>query len=109
MRILFDNGRPNPKARALVGHEVSFARQIGGHELKNGELLSEAEEAGFDLLLRSDKNMRYQQNLTGRRIANLVLGNQQWPDVKLHLERIVDAVNAASPGSYSEVEIPHRD
>jgi hypothetical protein len=109
MRILFDNGTPNPIARALVGHEVSFARQIGWHELKNGELLSEAEQAGFDLLLTSDKNIRYQQNLSGRKIAIVVLGNQQWPDVKLHLERIADAVNAARPGTYSEVEIPHRD
>lgn len=109
MRILFDNGTPKPIAGALVGHEVSYARQIGWHELKNGELLNEAEAAGFYLLLTSDKNLRYQQNLSGRRIAVVVLGNQQWPDVKLHLERIVEAVNAASPGSYSEVEIPHRD
>lgn len=83
--------------------------RIGWHELKNGELLSEAEQAGFDLVLTSDKNMRYQQNLSGRKIAIVVLGNQQWPDVKLHLERIVDAVNAIRPGSYSEVEIPHKD
>ena len=109
MRILFDNGTPNPIARSLVGHEVAFARQIGWHELKNGELLRQAEEAGYELLLTSDKNIRYQQNLSGRKIAIIVLGNQQWPDVKLHLERIVAAVNAATEGSYSEVEIPHKD
>ena len=56
----------------------------------------------------SDKNIRYQQNLSGRRIAIVVLGNQQWPDVKLHIDRIVAAVNAAIPGSYEEVEIPHK-
>ncbi len=83
MRILFDNGTPNPIARSLVGHEVAFARQIGWHELKNGELLRQAEEAGYALLLT--------------------------PDVNLHLERIVAAVNAATEGSYSEVEIPHQD
>ncbi|MBN8732399.1 MAG: hypothetical protein J0L64_17790 [Acidobacteria bacterium] len=109
MRILFDNGTPNPIARSLVGHEVAFARQIGWHELKNGELLREAEEAGYDLLLTSDKNIRYQQNLSGRKIAIVVLGNQQWPDVQLHLERVLEAVNAATPGSFSEVEIPHKD
>ena len=108
MRILFDNGTPNPIAPNLVGHEVAFARQIGWHELKNGELLREAEEAGYDLLVTSDKNIRYQQNLSGRKIAIVVLGNQQWPDVKLHLQRILDAVNAAAPGSYQEVEIPHK-
>ena len=109
MRILFDNGTPNPIARSLAGHVVAFARQIGWHELKNGELLREAEEAGYDLLLTSDKNMLYQQNLSGRKIAILVLGNQQWPDVKLHLDRIAEAVNAARPGTCSEIEIPHCD
>ncbi len=109
MRILFDNGTPNPIARSLVGHEVAFARQIGWHELKNGELLAHAEDAGYELLLTSDKNMLFQQNLSGRKIAIVVLGNQQWPDVKHHLERIAAAVNAAEPGSYTEVEIPHRD
>ena len=109
MKILFDNGTPNPIARSLAGHQVAFARQIGWHELKNGELLRQAEEAGFELLLTSDKNIRYQQNLSGRRIAIVVLGNQQWPDVKLHLDRIVAAVDAAIPGSYAEVEIPHED
>lgn len=109
MRILFDNGTPNPIARSLAGHEVAYARQIGWHELRNGELLQQAEEAGYELLLTSDKNIRYQQNLSQRRIAIVVLGNQQWPYVKLHLDRIVDAVNAAIPGSYAEVEIPHRD
>ena len=109
MRILFDNGTPNPLARSLIGHDVAFARQVGWHELKNGDLLRQAEEAGYELLLTSDKNMRYQQNLSKRKIAIVVLGNQQWPDVKLHLDRIAEAVNGAVPGSYAEVEIPHKD
>ena len=108
MKILFDNGTPNPIARSLVGHQVAFARQIGWHELKNGELLQQAEDAGYELLLTSDKNLRYQQNLSGRRIAVLVLGNQQWPDVRLHLDRIAAAVNAATPGSYLEIESPRK-
>lgn len=108
MRILFDNGTPNPIARSLTGHQVAFARQIGWHELKNGELLRKAEDAGYDLLLTSDKNMRYQQNLSGRKVAIVVLGNQQWPDVRLHLDRIAAAVNAAMPGSFTEVDIPRK-
>lgn len=84
----------------------SLARQIGWHELENGQLIQKAEEAGYDLLLSTDKNIRYQQNLVGRRIALVILGNSQWPDVQPHLVRIADAVNAATPGSYTEVEIP---
>jgi hypothetical protein len=58
------------------------------------------------VLLSTDKNIRYQQNLTGRKIALVILGNQQWPHVKLHLDRIAAAVNAATPGSFTEVDIP---
>ena len=106
MKILFDNGTPNPIAQSLAGHEVAFARQVGWHELTNGELIRQAEEAGYDVLLTSDKNIRYQQNLTARRIAIVVLGNQQWPVVRLHPDRIAAVINAATPGSYSEIEIP---
>jgi hypothetical protein len=53
-------------------------------------------------------HIRYQQNLTIRTIALVVLGNPQWPILRLHMERVVAAVNAARPGSYTEVEIPER-
>ena len=72
----------------------------------NGDLIAAAEAEGFDLLLTTDKNMRYQQNLTGRKIAFVVLGNQQWPTLRRYVDRVVAAVDAATPGSYSEVEIP---
>ena len=52
--------------------------------------------------------MRYQQNLTVRTIALVVLGNPRWPVLRLHIERVVAAVNAATPGSYTEVEMPER-
>jgi hypothetical protein len=108
MKILFDNGTPNPIAGHLAGHEVTHARRIGWHELENGELIQRAEEAGYDVLLSTDKNIRYQQNLSGRKIALVVLGNSQWPVVRLHLDRIATAVSAAAPGSYTEVDIPLR-
>ena len=60
------------------------------------------------MLVTPDKNIRYQQNLTVRRIALVVLGNPRWPILRLYVERVVTAVNAATPGSYAEVEIPER-
>jgi len=89
-----------------VGHTVSTAAQPGWDRLRNGELLAAAEEAGFDLLLTTDKNMRYQQNLVGRQLAIVVLGRQQWPQLRAHMHRVAEAVNAATPGSYMEVIIP---
>jgi hypothetical protein len=72
----------------------------------NGELIAAAENAGFDVLLTTDKNIRHQQNLKGRRIAFVVIGNQQWPILRQYVGRVVVAVNAATPGSYAEVEVP---
>ena len=74
--------------------------------LPNGDLLAEAERAGFDVLLTADNNMRYQQNLSGRRIALVVLSTPQWPLVRLHIERIAAALSSTTPGSYAEVDIP---
>jgi hypothetical protein len=69
-------------------------------------LLTKAEAAGFELLLTTDKRIRYQQNLKGRKIAVVVLGNSAWRIVRKHLPRVVEAVTAATPGSYTEVDIP---
>jgi hypothetical protein len=74
--------------------------------LRNGELLNTAEAAGFDVLLTTDKNMRYQQNLRGRKIAVILLGKQQWPELKGHVQLVIAALSVATPGSYTEGEIP---
>jgi len=107
MPIIFDQATPVPIRPFLEGHTVRTAAQQGWDRLRNGDLLTAAEEAGFDLLLPTDKNMRYQQNLVGRRIAIVVLGRQQWPQLRAHIQRVADAVNAATPGSFVEVEIPY--
>jgi hypothetical protein len=106
MLILFDHSTPAPLSSYLPGHAVTKAKERGWERLANGDLLAEAERAGFDVLLTADKSMRYQQNLTGRRIALVVLSTPQWPVVRLHVEKIAAVVNAATPGSYAEVEIP---
>jgi len=104
MLILFDDVSPKGIARALVGHTVTKAKDRGWDTLSNGDLLAAAEAAGFDVFVTADKNMRYQQNLAGHRIALVVLGTPQWPVVKLHLEKIAAVVTAATPGSYTEVK-----
>ena len=106
MRILFDHNTPRGIAQHLVGHTVTKAKERGWDRLTNGDLLAVAEQAGFDLLLTADKNMRYQQNLSGRTIALVVLGKSPWPLVRAHLDKVAAALNAATPGSYTEVEIP---
>ena len=106
MRVLFDQATPVPIREFLVDHAVSTAAQQHWDRLRNGELLTVAEQAGFDVLLTTDKNMRYQQNMAGRTIAVVVIGVQQWPALQPYVVRVVAAVNAATPGSFIDVEIP---
>src|SRR5271157_1202708 len=106
MLILFDHVTPSGIARFLPGHSVTKAKDRGWDRLSNGDLLTEAERAGFDVLLTADKNMRYQQDIRGRRISLVVLSTPQWPVVRLHIGRIAAAINAAAPGSYIEVDLP---
>jgi hypothetical protein len=106
MRVLFDQATPVPIRPHLDRHEVRTAAQEGWDKLKNGELLAAAEASDFDVLLTTDKNIRYQQNLSARKIAIVVLGRQQWPALRPHVQLVVEAVNAATPGSYVEVDLP---
>ena len=107
MLVLFDHGTPKGLARALSDHTVQTAQSRGWDTLSNGALLNAAEEAAFDLLLTTDRRIRYQQMLRNRRIALIVLtGSTKWSQVRQHSDRIVAAVAAAVPGGYSEVEIP---
>lgn len=73
MLVLFDQGTPAPLRHALVGHAVETAYERGWSSLNNGELIAAAEAAGFEVLVTTDKNLKYQQNLTGRCIAIVVL------------------------------------
>jgi hypothetical protein len=109
MLVLFDNGTPRGLAQFLAGHSVEEARVRGWEEFANGELIDAAEQAGFDVLVTTDKNIYYQQNLKARKIALVVLQHSQWPMVKLVIGNIVAAVNSAQPGSYVEVEVPFKE
>lgn len=109
MLVLFDNGTPRGLARFLIGHSVEEARGRGWEELANGELIDVAEQAGFQVMVTTDKNIRYQQNLTARQIALVVRRHSQWPMVKIVAEDIFAAVNAAQVGSYVEVDVPFKE
>ena len=106
MRILFDQGTPVPLRDSLTQHEVSNTYERGWSKLRNGELLDAAEREGFELLVTTDSNLRYQQNLAARRLAIVVLLSTSWPRIQQAIPSVIAAVNAAAPGSYTEVEIP---
>jgi hypothetical protein len=104
VRVLFDQGTPVPLRRFLSGHEVVTAFEAGWSEISNGELLAKAEEQ-FDVLVTTDKQLRYQQNLTGRAMAILVLPYASWIKLQPHAETIASAIDALQPGNYVELEL----
>ena len=106
MRVLFDQGTPVPLRQFLSGHSVSTAYELGWATLKNGELLRSAEERGFEVLVTTDTNLRYQQNLAARRIAVVVLSTTSWPRIRVAVALVASAVNSVSIGSYAEVSVP---
>jgi hypothetical protein len=106
MRVLFDQGTPVPLRRYLGAHEVRTAFEQGWAALGNGELLAAAERDDFEVFVTTDMNLRYQQNLVGRRIAVVVLQHAQWPRLEPQAKLVAAAVDAALPGSYIEVHVP---
>jgi hypothetical protein len=107
LRILFDKNVPIGVRRFLPGHDVRTFMEMQWHpQLENGELLNVGEAAGFDVMVTSDQNIRYQQNLTGRKLALVVLGSNIWPIVREHAATITTRVDAAVPGSYDFIEMP---
>jgi ABC-type taurine transport system substrate-binding protein len=77
--ILLDQNVPRAVSRLLTGHDARAAAELGWEELTNGDLLGAAESAGFAVIVTADQNIRYQQSLTGRRIAIIVLSTNHWP------------------------------
>jgi hypothetical protein len=106
MRLLFDQGNPVPLRSHLPNHLVETAYEKGWSTLKNGDLLSSAEAEGFDALVTTDQNLRYQQNLTDRKISVVVLLTTNWPRIKNHVSLVVQAIDNLHPGSYEEITFP---
>ena len=107
MLILFDHGTPKGLIRALAEHTVHTAQAKVWDTLSNGALLKAAEDAGYEVLLTTDRRIRYQQDLRERRIALVVLtGSTKWSHVQEHTDRIASAISAATSVRYAEIDIP---
>jgi predicted nuclease of predicted toxin-antitoxin system len=105
MKILFDQGTPVPMRRHLPRHDVATAAKMDWSQLTNGELLAAATEAGFEVLVTTDQNLRYQQNLKDRKIAVVVLMTASWPRISKQADKVAAAIEGAGSGDYIEVEL----
>jgi len=104
MRILFDQGAPVPLKQHLPGHQVETAYDLGWSRLTNGELLAAA-EGRFDVFVTTDQHLRYQQELSGRKLAILVLPTTSWPRLREQIQQIAAAVDTLKPGDYVELSL----
>src|SRR5688500_10139542 len=105
MKILFDQGVPFPLQAHLTGHTVETCRGRGWSQIQNGALLAAAEAAGLEMWVTTDQNLKHQQNLTGRRIAIVVLLSTSWPRMQPHLQRIKQTIDTVTVGKYIEIPI----
>jgi predicted nuclease of predicted toxin-antitoxin system len=105
VKILFDQGTPVPLRKHLAEHEVVTAFEKTWSHLKNGELLQQAEDEGFEVIVTTDQNLRCQQNLQERKIAIVVLLSTSWPKIQKNLIAVVKSINSATIGDYLEIVI----
>ncbi len=106
MRILFDQGTPAPLRTFLKNHEVSTAYEKGWATLRDSELLDAAEADGFKVFITTDQNLRYQQNLSTKKLAVVVLSTTSWPRIRKVTDLIASAIDKAADEQVSFVQIP---
>ena len=103
MRILLDHDTPRPLRRYLTEHTVDTANEKGWAELRNGNLLDNAEREGYEIMITADQSMRHQQNFARRRVGVVVLLSNRWPEVQMRIEGIRAALEGIQPGEVREV------
>ena len=103
MRVLLDHCTPARLRRHLAPHSVNTAYRLGWHQLTNGKLLHAAEQGGYDVFITADQNMQYQQRVSDRRIAIIVLTNGNWPAIEANLPKLVAVVDRCKPGDFHVV------
>jgi hypothetical protein len=106
MKLPFNQGTPIPLRNHLPRHTVETAHERGWSDLKNGDLLARAEAEGFDALVTTDQNIRYQQNLSCRRLGGVVLMTPSWPRIREHINLVVQVADNLGTGAYEEISFP---
>ena len=105
MKILLDHSTPRVLRRYLSDHAVDTAAEKGWSGLSNGDLLQHSVEEGYEVLITTDQNMRYQQNLETWAIGIVVILSNRWPLIQPRVGDVRAAVAASKPGELIEVVI----
>ena len=104
MRVLFDQGTPVPLRQFLNSHTVTTVYEKDWSTTQNGDLLRLADQQMFEVFLTTDQNLKYQQNLTERQIAVVVLPTTSWPVIQKHTAKIAAVLESIAPGDFVEID-----
>jgi hypothetical protein len=104
VKLLLDENLDHALRKLLIGHDVVTVSFMGWNGLHNGDLLRAAEDNGIEILLTGDQTLTYEQNLSGRRLAIVVLSAIQLPIIKKNLFAVIAAIDNAAPGSFQSVD-----
>ena len=106
VRILIDEQLPRQLAPYLVGHDARTVQQESWAGLKNGALLTQAEDAGFSVFLTGDQNLEFQQNISKRRLGIVVLcgSSNALEDLLPLVPAALTAIEAVRPGRIVRIE-----
>jgi len=88
----------------LAPRDVTTVQQAGFGGLQNGLLLA-ALEGAFDIFVTADKNLRHQQNLTGRILAIVELPTNRWTLLRPLRTKILEAIDGYQPSSYYAIRL----
>jgi predicted nuclease of predicted toxin-antitoxin system len=105
VKVFFDQNVPRNLADHLKAHQVTRSVELGWQELKNGDLLEAAQDQGFEVLVTADRNLAYQQNLKGRRLAVVVLPTGNWPLLRGVVADVVRAIGESRAGGFKELKL----
>jgi len=108
LRILLDENIPIGLRSLLAAFDVRTADEMGWAGITNGRLLDAAEEAGFQIMVTADRNIRAQQRLAGRKIALVVINTNHWDTLSDNAAAVISACNGAGEGTYDVVQLPRR-
>ena len=104
MKVILDENVPHDLRAFLSHHETFTVAYMGWGGVKNGKLLDAAEGVGFDVLITGDKTLENEQNFSNRRIALVALSAVNWPIIEPNVEKIINAVDSAKPGTLMRID-----
>lgn len=107
MKILLDECVTKKLIPFLKDHEVSTVSQMKWNGLKNGELISKVEQAGFEMLLTIDKKIKYQQNISKYNIIIVIINTSSSSIESLseYIPNLNKAIGSFEKGNFYFIEL----